>query len=117
MAGNGNSAKADWDKFANKLGKAFLDEIAAKIPTLVNTPPKKQVFDGASLSWQDTDRVADVQNLFGAVRRVRNNLLHGGNAGDPDHERNEKLIADATIVLECALTACEAIRTLYEGRF
>lgn len=40
--GRGNRAEANWDKFANTIGKAFFDEIAAKISTLVNTPPKSR---------------------------------------------------------------------------
>jgi hypothetical protein len=58
-----------------------------------------------------------VQELFVAVRRVRNNLFHGRKSGDPDEDRNANLISEAIAVLIEALKRCEDLRAHFEGRF
>lgn len=77
--GNGD-AHANWDKFANSLGKDFFEEVSSSgnANLLIGTPPKKQVVDGDDLDWQAVGKVTNVQELFVSVRRVRNNLFHGG---------------------------------------
>ena len=86
-----------WDKFANEcLGRDFFQYIRKQgiAPTLLSKPPSMQVVDGA-LGWKKVPPPGNVQDLFGAVRRVRNNLFHGGKSGDPDADRNAKLVLAA----------------------
>lgn len=118
----GRNGEADlcWDNFANEcLGQDFFQNIKdSKIaPTLLNQPPSVQVIANRSLSWKDGTPPKSVQELLGAVRRVRNNLFHGGKSGDRDAQRNAALISDAIAVLIEALKACDDIRYLFEGRY
>jgi hypothetical protein len=104
IANNENTTfKIDWDKFVNE--KIFLnDQEKEDIKTLYITkhPPMKQVVKDNELQWKsvsprDKSKIA----LFGHIRRVRNNLYHGGKFDDSwEHrERNRKLIFDAVNIL------------------
>ena len=112
---NIEAAEPDWDKFSQTLGVSFFEAIKGDVPTLVNEPPKKQFNSQGGLGWKETHPVENVQMLFGAVRRVRNNLLHGGKSGDPDHDRNETLIQEALFVLDTALQEHPDIRYPFQG--
>ena len=115
--GDNNGVSPDWDKFAQDLGPGFLvDVVALEIaPVLVANPPKKQVklYDGM-LGWKDTNAVERTSDLFVAIRRVRNNLVHGakyqdGGAGHADFaegsERDDLLLSQSMAVMTLALKA------------
>ena len=53
------------------------------------------------------------------VRRVWNNLVHGGKSGDPEpnRERKKKLIAESQWILEQALLRVENVRNSFEGYY
>lgn len=112
-----DEVKIHWDDFANSLGRAFYDRIKVDgvAPTLLSEPPRLQIIRANRLEWQDARPPSNVQELFGAVRRVRNNLFHGGKSGETDNQRNEKLIAEAIAVLQEALQASNNIRRSFEG--
>lgn len=113
--GDDNGVSPDWDKFARDLGPEFLvDVVALEIaPVLVGNPPKKQVklVDGM-LGWKDTNAVESTSDLFLAIRRVRNNLVHGakyqdsgvGHAGFVEgSERDDALLSQSMAVMTFAL--------------
>lgn len=86
-------------------------------PTLLNTPPSKQVLSSdRTLDWEEGTSPQNVQELFGAVRRVRNNLVHGGKSGDEVSDRNDALVAEAIEVLKEALRWHDDLRSKFEGR-
>lgn len=105
-------AEPDWDGFANKeLGKAFFNNIKAE-PTadiLFNEAPRRQiVLSDGKLDWcpkapDFPHRPNSVQNLFEYIRRVRNNLFHGGKVPGGLDPRDKDLIEAAQYVLEQAL--------------
>lgn len=106
------NAEADWDKFANRLGDSFFNEMkgADECRILFKEPPKKQVINNGRLGWKPLSKSEDCQQLFHAVRRVRNNLFHGGKTmagpyGYPD-DRDKNLIEASLFVLEKALEKC-----------
>src|SRR5260370_10423921 len=78
-------AEADWDKFAAALGEGFFKEVregkVAQI--LVDYPPWKQVAKEGKLDWEKPPAITSVNELFLAIRRVRNNIVHGGKFPDP----------------------------------
>jgi len=86
-ADRSGSALADWDRFTNlprteKIAAAIRH--AAMAPELANRPPKRQVATGQSWEWQDVEAGDNANSLLRAIRRVRNNLFHGGKSGsDP----------------------------------
>lgn len=113
--GNDDGVGPDWDKFARDLGPRFLSDVLALdiAPVLVANPPKKQVkLDDGMLGWKDTNAVERTSDLFVAIRRVRNNLVHGakyqdGGAGHPDFvegsERSDVLLSQSMAVMSFAL--------------
>ncbi|WP_115734155.1 hypothetical protein [Aminobacter aminovorans] len=111
--GAGGAVEAKWDEFANKeLTSDFLKHVRENniAPTILSKPPTRQILNGSSLDWEATAPPTDIQSLFGSVRRVRNNLVHGGKSGDKDSDRNNHLVAEAIAVLMEALRAHADLR-------
>jgi hypothetical protein len=72
------------------------------------------------LEWEPQEPPGNVDELFVAVRRVRNNLVHGGKSGDPEYDpddpnRNEKLIREAQWIIEQALHQMDEVKSHFEG--
>ena len=106
-SGSGEQAEADWDRFANEIGHCVLEETNEELLSAINYlftyPPKKQVLNGGHLTWKEVPNdERSPQILFSHIRRVRNNLYHGGKFNgrwfDPD--RSEELISKSLMVLK-----------------
>ena len=118
--GKSGEVEVNWDAFANEGLKAeFLKRIRenAIAPTLLAKPPSRQILLGKTLDWGDCAPPSSVQELLGAVRRVRNNLVHGGKSGDKDFDRNDRLVAEAIEVLIEALRTHADLRFMFEGKW
>ena len=112
----------DWDKFANEqLGRKFFEHVvsSSRANTWIGDPPKRQILDDrGKLEFSEAVAVTNVQELFGAVRRVRNNLFHGGKSGDPDQSRNNVLILESIYVLgEILKFVAPEFKMRFEGRY
>jgi hypothetical protein len=75
---------------------------------------------GRELNWEPQDPPRNTHQLFEAVRRVRNNLVHGGKSGDPEYDpedrnRNENLSIEAQWIIEWALHQMDEVRNHFEG--
>jgi hypothetical protein len=97
--GDGN-AKPDWDRFAQSIDSCFeqplSDALAAAVKFLIETPPKRQVLVDGKLEWEEArEEGPDSRKLSIYIRRVRNNLFHGGkfNGHWFSPERSEPLMA------------------------
>jgi len=73
----------DWKKFARKI-KDELDtssdtSLQEAIKFILENPPKKQVVKSGKLDWENIpeSQGSEIENLFGYIRRIRNNLFHG----------------------------------------
>ena len=119
--GDGN-AEADWRTFAESLNGLFE---AIEDPALGEAvdyfrahPPKKQVIRDGLLEWDErqpqTDLEADRILLY--VRRVRNNLFHGGkfNGRWFAPERSDILLRHSMTILHACLAASPAVREAFE---
>ena len=115
------AAEVDWDRFANeRLGRSFFDEIKASgnASILIQHPPKLQSIDGQGrLDWVEKSAVSSIQELVGSLRRVRNNLFHGGKSGDTDRDRNVSLVRDALFAVEAILLHDDDLRMMFEGNY
>lgn len=113
--GDDTGVEADWDRLAGDLGQSFLDQVVAKgiAPVLIDAPPKKQIklADGR-LGWRDMGPVKSTKDMFLAIRRARNNLIHGGKYQDDGSgyanmvegaERNYALLDQSMTILRLAL--------------
>ncbi|AUG05221.1 hypothetical protein [Pseudomonas sp. S09G 359] len=113
--GDHNSVEPDWDRFARDLGPGFLDEVVSQkiAPDLIDHPPKKQVkLENGALGWKNVGSVENTRDLFLALRRTRNNLVHGakyqdGGPGDTlfveGSERDDVLLTQSIAVMTLAL--------------
>ncbi|MBO6689285.1 MAG: hypothetical protein JJ931_06020 [Henriciella sp.] len=113
----GEDFKVDWDRFANeRLGSGFFDFVvqSQEAETLINESPLKQIWNGEALEFRPVAPPGNIQELIGAVCRVRNNLFHGGKAGQIQHGRNEALISEAINVVRLALERDTEIKMLFE---
>jgi hypothetical protein len=117
-------AEANWDRFAAEIRDAF-DQRMKSDPTfcesvnyLTQHPPKEQRATAGELSWREKPAVppggSNAVLLY--VRRVRNNLFHGGKFShswiDPD--RSARLIRASLEVLRACLVLSDRVRNAYE---
>jgi hypothetical protein len=118
-------AEANWDRFAADIGKEF-DERAKSNPAfdeavkyLTQHPPKEQHAKDGALQWieKPADPPAGSTAVLLYVRRVRNNLFHGGKFShswiDPD--RSTRLIRASLEILHECLEISDRVRNAYES--
>lgn len=126
IAGNEKEAKANWTEFANtnngKFSKLIESEKVDAIAYFLKNPPKKQIFKDGKLEWSEPNQLTESDILLDwiliCVRRVRNNLFHGGKF--PMHpieepSRNKTLINHSVSILSlCAPLDDNVYRYLVE---
>lgn len=123
VAGPGDAANPDWTRFARELppltGQAGAD-VAAAIAYMLRHPPKKQVYVDDVLQWRVVAPQAKNENdlIFLYVRRVRNNLFHGGkfNGRFFDPERSRELLEYSITILMAAIVLSPLMLEAYEQR-
>ena len=106
-SGAGGQAEPEWDRFSNEIGRLVLDEPNGELRDAINYlfdhPPKKQILKDGIISWQVVKtEERSPQILFSHIRRVRNNLYHGGkfNGRWLDPDRSEELISRSLLILK-----------------
>lgn len=117
-----NAAEVDWDRFSNEIGAAVMDEQSEPIimacKYLLGNPPKHQVWVDGAVLWRtaSTDERTP-QVLFAHIRRVRNNLYHGGKFNSkwlaPD--RSTALISHSLIILEHLVASNQMLKEAIQG--
>jgi hypothetical protein len=107
------TAEANWDCFASKYKDAFDphsdNSLLAAWKYFKDNPPRKQIPKGKALGWEDSSAPGNEPSLSWLlimVRRVRNNLFHGGKfpfARIKDPARDPDLLKHSLTVLEACL--------------
>jgi len=120
--GDEKSVEANWTKFGNDVKEVFhktsCPELTEAISYLKENPPKKQVLKNNTLDWDCPEEKQDIQRLIDAVKRVRNNLFHGGKYPLPaepvtDPSRNRELIKHSITVLKYLLYSSDKVKNHY----
>ena len=120
---NRRNAEADWTKLARDLNNSFnknaKSELKEAVEYYMSFPPKKQVVQNDQLEWDDTlpEHKSELDLLFANVRRVRNNLFHGGKFKGryfAEDERSEQLIQHGLIILNHCLTLAPDLKEAFE---
>lgn len=113
------NASVNWDRFTADLGEDIFQELksSGSITQLLTNPPKKQTVVDGRLSWSPVDAPMNTSTLFAAIRRVRNNLFHGGKyplrpVDEPS--RDTQLLAESLRAISRALEVRPRLGTLYE---
>lgn len=106
-AGKQKQAEVDWDRFANEVGVAVMNidepEIIQARQYILDHPPKRQVWVNGAVDWEAIpNNERSPQILFSHIRRVRNNLYHGGkfNGRWIDPDRSHELISNSLLLLQ-----------------
>ncbi|MBM3603933.1 MAG: hypothetical protein FJX25_04060 [Alphaproteobacteria bacterium] len=95
-------------------------DVVAAIAYILGRPPKKQVYVDKVLQWRVVTPQAENENdlIFLYVRRVRNNLFHGGkfNGRFFDPERSSELLEHSITILMAAIFISRNMLEAYENR-
>jgi hypothetical protein len=121
-AGSNGQAEPAWDQFANEVGIKIMtvtdEPVAAARCYILEQPPKRQVWVGGAAAWEPVaNNDKSVQTLFGHIRRVRNNLYHGGkfNGRWIDPDRSRELIDKSILILVTLLELDDRLREAIHG--
>ncbi len=82
-------------------------------------PPYKQVLRNGYLHWESAPPVGatEIEKVLLLVRRVRNNLFHGGKYNAQSHEetaRNEELLCQGIRILKAAISELPKVQVAYD---
>jgi hypothetical protein len=120
---NDGSAEACWKVFAQRIHHDLQlriqndPQLFEKVNFINAHPPKKQIVVNRELRW--IDNVPDGDNesviLIEHVKRVRNNLFHGGkfNGNWLDPERSSQLIDASLVVIVACRNICPRVNEAY----
>ncbi|WP_449550956.1 hypothetical protein [Lelliottia amnigena] len=116
-------AKANWDLYAKDvehvISSATDPELCAAIDYFFSHPPKKQIVKDGSLAWDDSPLQEKNKSIaiFILIRRVRNNLFHGGKFNGQwfEPERSELLLQYALTILKTCANNHANVSKAYEG--
>ena len=118
-------AHPDWDCFASSIRCAFAEDpdpsFRDACQYLLQHPPEREVVSHGSVTWNAQSPSPDLplaDRVLTSVRRVRNNLFHGGKhtrASDGDPRRNERLLRCSPAVLEACLRAVPRVNEEFRG--
>lgn len=116
-------AKANWQQFAFAIEDSVANpqtaELRDAIDFIFNAPPKMQMIVGGVIDWTDVEpnTNSSADKLLQYVRRVRNNLFHGGkfNGHWFAPERSEPLLRHSLVILTAVVEAVPQVRDAYHG--
>lgn len=117
----GTRVEADWKKFGEEIEGKFAaqkcKELGEAIQYLEEKPPRIQIQNNGKLDWCETPlEKGDIQGCADAVKRVRNNLFHGGKYPSgpvTDPSRDRELIRHSITVLKYLLELSNEVSRYY----
>ncbi|MBW2741603.1 MAG: hypothetical protein JRE64_22795 [Deltaproteobacteria bacterium] len=120
--GNGKRVSPDWDVFAKatSFDKKTNKKLEEAVDYFMLNPPWKQVLIDGGMAWDSSmpnNGLSEIEKVLLLVRRVRNNLFHGGKFNIEVHEkkeRTEKLLQSSLIILKACLALDEGIQNNFQ---
>jgi hypothetical protein len=122
VEGDARKVKASWDRYSRTIDAQFAmlpdKELKLAVDYLLNQPPKKQVLEGDRIGWRDVPpdpQLPRTEQVLQMVRRVRNNLFHGGKflARPQEGQRDELLVNYSLIVLRACVNLNAEVSAAY----
>ena len=117
-------AEPNWRVFAETVSNNFAnsknDNFREAVSYILKNPPKKQIIKDGLLDWKDSIPQTDLESdlVLQYVRRVRNNLHHGGKFNgrwfEPD--RSHKLLDCSLAILRMCLDLSPSMRQAYDSK-
>jgi hypothetical protein len=122
--GNGKRVSPGWDAFAKAIATSFDKKTNKNLEEAVDyfmlTPPWKQVLIDGGMAWDSSmpnNGLSEIEKVLLLVRRVRNNLFHGGKFNIEVHEkkeRTERLLKSSLIILKACLELDEGVQNNFQ---
>lgn len=117
-------AKANWDRLGQEcddaLNSSAKPEVQQAIQYILNNPPRKQIIENGQLVWKDVRAGGQTigEQLLVYVRRVRNNLFHGGkfNGNWFAPQRSEELLQHSLVILFACMEARNDVGTAFDDK-
>lgn len=117
------TANPNWTTFAQDIHVRFQalqdEDLSAAKQYILANPPKKQVIEQGNIAWSNSAPISvnDTDLLLLYVRRVRNNLFHGGkfNGNWFAPQRSEELLNSSIIVLRHVLEINANVKQAFEN--
>jgi hypothetical protein len=101
-----NDAQPDWSRYSRDINLSIdnhtNNELNEAVNYLLNTPPFKQEFSGGNLNFNYVEadqHLCEHERLSIYIRRVRNNLFHGGKFRYIV-PRDDELITNSLVLIE-----------------
>jgi hypothetical protein len=105
---NNGEVQADWDKFWDEMIESEYFENLKKITSILEAnPPKVLKINSNNLVWSDEP----FQNPFQLLKRIRNNLFHGGKFLETT--RNSALLITCIQLLDFCINKNKEISSIY----
>ena len=119
-------AQPDWDRFAVSIRDVFNPDSRSALRDacdylLLNPPEREVVMNGPCLMWErrsPPEHLSSAERVILCVRRVRNNLFHGGKFTTqpvPTLDRNEGLLRSSLVILDECMTLSTPVSAKYEA--
>ena len=115
-----HAALADWSKFAGELKSSGVLNGLDAVGKILQDPPRKQIVYDNTLAWAEVGLgTGETRQVIEAIKRLRNNLFHGGKENEAAEEqaRSDELLALALEVLEKALDADPKVKDAFWDTF
>lgn len=117
-------AEPDWRAFAVAVEEFISNpptqELQQAVDFILKAPPKKQFIVNGLIEWKEVKPSTNSQadTLFQYIRRIRNNLFHGGkfNGHWFAPERSECLVSAALVVLRAVVDHESRVSEAYHER-
>ena len=119
------NAEPNWDAFADSIERRYdpneSPKVARAVNYLLSEPPKRQIVENDnSLGWKDSNRdnETEIRWVLLLVRRVRNNLFHGGKypyTPLPEPARDTQLLESSLAILEACLVWDDKVKRYFLG--
>ncbi len=122
--GNEKSVSPNWDGFASSIkdtfDKSIHEELSKAVDFFIINPPWKQILIDNSMYWDASvpnNGLKEIQRVLLLIRRVRNNLFHGGKFNFDIHEDTERtinLLKYSLVILKACLPLDPGVQDNYE---
>lgn len=124
VSGDETRVSANWDQFTNQIKDQMnlekTQELKEASDFILLNPPWKQVLRNGQVMWDSNypnNSLSDLEKVILLVRRIRNNLFHGGKHNNEvfeDTERTTHLLRSALVIIEEAISQIPDVRDSYE---
>ena len=124
---NNRNAKANWISFAESIEHKIYkklkdDDFSASFNFILDNPPKVQINNDGHIEWETrpASQGSRVKDLFIYIKRIRNNLFHGGkftNGILEEFDRDLLLVKHGLKILKSSIELDSNIRNTFNYNF